>query len=187
MFVLLAGAVTAALLGVSDSSAATAAARVPERTVAPATSAAVAPVAPVAADSLVVVKSARRLTLFHRGVPVREYRVALGANPVGDKVRQGDRRTPEGLFRIAARNPESRFHLSLRVSYPDAAHRARAAALGVSPGGDIMLHGLPGRFASVGVRHTEFDWTEGCVAVTNAEIEEIWRLVPNGAAIEIKP
>ena len=141
----------------------------------------------VVADSLVLSKSQRKLALFYRGREVRTYDVALGKNPVGDKRRRGDGRTPEGLFHIDSRNPQSRYHLSLRISYPDAPHRAASAKLGVSPGGDIMIHGLPDAFAMVGALHRQQDWTEGCVAVTNDEIEEIWRAVPNGAPILIKP
>ena len=145
------------------------------------------PAAPLVADSIVVDKAQRKLTLYHRGSVVRTYLVALGEQPVGDKIRQGDKRTPEGLFRIEARNPQSRYHLALRISYPDAAHAARARALGVSPGGDIMIHGLPKRQAWVGAAHRDFDWTEGCIAVTNAEIEEIFSAVPVGTPIHIKP
>lgn len=103
------------------------------------------------ADSIVVEKSAHRLVLYREGALVRTYLVALGQQPVGDKVRKGDMRTPEGLFRIEARNPQSRYHLALRISYPGAAQRARARALGVSPGGDIMIHGLP---KAAGVRRS---------------------------------
>ena len=106
---------------------------------------------------------------------------------MGDKLRRGDARTPEGLFRIEGRNAFSKYHLSLRISYPDAAHRANAARLGVSPGGDVMIHGLPAQFATVGALHRQQDWTEGCVALTNSEIEEIWRAIPDGAPILIKP
>ena len=141
----------------------------------------------VIADSLVLDKSDRELTLFFRGVPVRRYSVALGKNPVGDKMGRGDGRTPEGLFYIESRNARSKFHLALRISYPDAAHRLIAARRGLSPGGDIMIHGLPAAFASVGALHRQQDWTEGCIAVTNEEIEEIWRAVPNGARILIRP
>ncbi len=143
--------------------------------------------APLAADRILVEKSRRRLTLIRNGVPVRTYQVALGQNPVGDKQRRGDMRTPEGVYRIEARVERSRFHLALRISYPDAAHLARARALGVSPGGDIMIHGLPNGQESVGAAHREYDWTEGCIAVTNEEIEEIWRAVPLGTVIEIRP
>ena len=139
------------------------------------------------ADSIVLDKSERTLTMYSRGVKVKEYDVALGKNPVGAKVRRGDGRTPEGLYYINAHNPASKYHLSLRLSYPNARDRANAARRGVTPGGDIMIHGLPTAFASVGALHRQQDWTEGCIAVTNDEIEEIWRAVPNGARILIKP
>jgi len=139
------------------------------------------------ADSIVVEKSQHRLSLYRRGTLLRSYLIALGQQPVGDKERIGDMRTPEGIFRIEARNPASRYHRALRISYPDSAHRARARARGVSPGGDIMIHGLPARQAWVGAAHRDFDWTEGCIAVTNAEIEEIWGAVPVGTPIQIKP
>ena len=143
--------------------------------------------APVAADSLVLTKSRRELVLYYRGNPVRIYYVALGLNPVGDKERIGDNRTPEGLFFIQGRNPNSRYHLSLRISYPDDRHRARAARLGVEPGGDIMIHGLPAEQAPFGAAHRDYDWTNGCIAVTNKEIEELWSVIRDGTPIQIKP
>ena len=172
---LLVGTVALTLVGHADSTRA-----VTKPTLTPTTTS-------VVADSIVVDKSKHRLSLYHRGALLRSYLVALGQQPVGDKVRIGDMRTPEGVFRIAARNPESRYHRALRISYPDAAHRARAQKLGVSPGGDIMIHGLPARQAWVGAAHRDFDWTEGCIAVTNQEIEEIWSAVPVGTPIQIKP
>lgn len=143
--------------------------------------------APTIADSIVVYKRERTLTLFYRGVPIRSYFVALGSKPVGDKIQAGDRRTPEGLFRINAHNPASKYHLALRISYPDDAHRARAAALGVDPGGDIMIHGLSPEYSAAGKQHLQNDWTNGCVALSNQEIEEIWRAVPDGTPVQIKP
>lgn len=143
--------------------------------------------APSIADSIVVYKKERTLTLFYRGVPVKSYFVALGAKPVGDKERAGDHKTPEGLFHINAHNPASKYHLALRISYPDDAHRARAAALGVDPGGDIMIHGLPPEFSEAGKDHRQNDWTNGCVALSNPEIEELWRAVPDGTPVQIKP
>ena len=143
--------------------------------------------APVAADSLVLMKSRRELVVYYHGDPVRTYYVALGRNPVGDKERIGDNRTPEGLFFIQGRNPNSRYHLSLRISYPDATHRARAARLGVEPGGDIMIHGLPAEQAAFGAAHRDYDWTNGCIAVTNKEIEELWSVIRDGTPIQIKP
>jgi murein L,D-transpeptidase YafK len=143
--------------------------------------------APAFADSLVLDKSERRLMLFAHGALVKQYLVALGRNPVGDKLSRGDGRTPEGLFTIEGHNPQSKYHLALRISYPDATHRALAKRRGVAAGGDIMIHGLPDAFASVGALHRQQDWTEGCVALTNEEIEEIWRAVPDGARILIRP
>jgi murein L,D-transpeptidase YafK len=138
------------------------------------------------ADSLVVEKLAHRLTLYYHGARVRTYLVALG-DPSGDKERLGDRRTPNGLFHIDYRNPQSRFHLALHISYPDARHAARARAAGFAAGGDLMIHGLPNGQGDVGESHRQDDWTNGCVAVTDQEIEEIWRAVPIGTPIEIKP
>jgi murein L,D-transpeptidase YafK len=139
------------------------------------------------ADSIVVEKGHRTLTLYDRGAPVRIYFVALGNHPTGAKAAQGDGRTPEGMYYIAGHNPESKYHLSLLVSYPNDQDVARARARGVPTGGDIMIHGLPDRFASYGALHRQWDWTEGCIAVTNDEIEEIWSAVPDGAIIQIKP
>ena len=143
--------------------------------------------APVFADSMVLDKSERRLSLFAHGILVKEYLVALGKNPVGDKHSRGDGRTPEGVFTIEGHNPQSKYHLALRISYPDAAHLSAARRRGVAPGGDIMIHGLPDAFASVGALHRQQDWTEGCIALTNDEIEQIYRAVPNGARILIRP
>jgi lipoprotein-anchoring transpeptidase ErfK/SrfK len=142
---------------------------------------------PAAADSIVVYKRERTLILYNRGVPVKTYFIALGSQPVGDKQRKGDQRTPEGLFYINAHNPASKFHLALRISYPSDAHRARAASLGVDPGGDIMIHGLPKDFSEAGKAQSQNDWTNGCVAVSNQEIEEIWQAVPDGTPVQIKP
>lgn len=150
-------------------------------------------VVPVAApplalvDSIVVEKKARRLTLFSDGKPTRSFMVALGASPVGDKLRAGDHRTPEGLFYIDSRQPNSKYHLALHISYPDAAHRARSESLGAEPGGDIMIHGLPNGLGSAGAAHRLNDWTNGCVALTDEEIEQIWSVVPIGTPVEIKP
>jgi lipoprotein-anchoring transpeptidase ErfK/SrfK len=142
---------------------------------------------PSIADSIVVYKRERTLTLFYRGVPQRSYFVALGSKPVGDKLQAGDKRTPEGLFHIDAHNPASKYHLALHISYPDAEHRARSQSLGFDPGGEIMIHGLPKEYSDVGKDHRLDDWTNGCVALTNQEIEEIWRAVPDGTPVQIKP
>ena len=138
-------------------------------------------------DSIVVEKRAHTLTLFRDGKPARTYLVALGGHPLGDKLSAGDKRTPEGLFYIDARQPNSKYHLALHISYPDVVHRARSQAAGVQPGGDIMIHGLPNGLGAAGASHRINDWTNGCVALTDEEIEQIWSVVPIGTPVEIKP
>jgi len=133
-------------------------------------------------DRVVVHKARRELLLLSGESVVRSYRIALGRDPVGHKQREGDGRTPEGRYTIDRRNPQSRYHLSLHLSYPDETDRARAHAQGVDPGGDIMIHGL-----KPGVDHPASDWTQGCIAVTDAEMDEIWTLVPDGVPVEILP
>lgn len=140
-----------------------------------------------AIDRIVVEKGARRMHLLDHGKTVRIYRIALGGNPQGHKEQEGDSRTPEGVYIIDARNPESRFHLSLRISYPNADDRRRAASRGVSPGGDIFIHGLPNGDGDAGRDYAGRDWTDGCIAVTNAEIREIWAMIKDGTPIEIRP
>lgn len=138
-----------------------------------------------AIDRIVVEKSQRRMALMSGGQVVRSYQIALGFAPEGDKQQQGDGRTPEGKYVIESRNASSSFHLSLKISYPDRADRAAAAARGVSPGGDIFIHGAPNGWVLPG--QPPGDWTRGCIAVTKSEIEEIWKLVPDGTPVEIKP
>ena len=145
------------------------------------------PAAKPLADKILIVKSTRTMTLYSGNKVLRTYKVALGTVPVGPKRVEGDHKTPEGIYTIDAKNPQSQFHLSLHISYPDAADRERARKLGAKPGGAIMIHGLPPRFAYLGALHRKVDWTDGCVAVTNAEIEEIWKLVPVGTRVEIRP
>ena len=139
------------------------------------------------ADKVLIEKKERRLTLLSRGEVIKSYRIALGANPVGPKERQGDNKTPEGTYIIESRNGNSAYHLSLRISYPNEMDRLRAKELGVSPGGDIMIHGLKNGFSWVGASHSNTDWTNGCIAVTDEEMEEIYKLVPNGTIVEIRP
>lgn len=139
------------------------------------------------ADKIVVYKSIRRMELWRGEGLLRQYRIALGANPVGHKQQQGDERTPEGDYVIDWRNPNSIAHLSLHISYPNAQDRARAAAAGVSPGGDIMIHGVANGWERYGWILRFFDWTDGCIAVTNSQMREIWTLVPNGTPITILP
>lgn len=136
-------------------------------------------------DRIVVEKAARRLTLWQDGKVVRRYPVALGFAPAGDKQRQGDGKTPEGSFRIDRRNDRSKFHLSLGLDYPQAEDRRRAKAGGYDPGGDIMLHGQPSTMP-VGMI-AKGDWTAGCIALTNAQIDEIWRVTQIGTVVEVRP
>ena len=136
-------------------------------------------------DRIVVEKSARRMQLMQDDRVVRSYSIALGFAPDGDKDRQGDGKTPEGEFRIDRRNDESAFHLSLGLDYPRPEDRARAAAGGYSPGGDIFIHGQP-NILSEGFK-LRGDWTAGCIAVTNSEMREIWAVTPIGTLVEIRP
>jgi len=139
------------------------------------------------ADKVLIEKRARRLTLLSMGEVIKTYKIALGENPVGPKERRGDNKTPEGTYIIDSRNRDSDYHLSLHISYPNEKDKMRAKALGVSPGGDIMIHGVKNGLTWVGASQAEIDWTKGCIAVTSEEMEEIYKLVPNGAIIEIRP
>lgn len=137
------------------------------------------------ADFLLVDKSDRTLALFGGGVLLKTYYgLQFGGAPVGHKHFQGDERTPEGRYTIDARNPNSAYYLSLRISYPNAQDRAFAAARGRSPGGDIFLHGQPNGLFSGRVPG---DWTDGCIAFSNREMEELWDAVADGTVIEIRP
>jgi len=139
------------------------------------------------ADKVVVIKSERLMILLKDGEIIKSYKVALGRNPEGRKMRQGDDKTPEGLYYLDRRNGNSRFYRSLHISYPNADDIRYARAHGISPGRDIMIHGLPNGYGDVGKWHRTYDWTKGCIAVTNSEIDEIWTLVPNGTPIDIEP
>jgi murein L,D-transpeptidase YafK len=137
------------------------------------------------ADRVLVDKSDRALMLFADGKAIRTYRgIQLGDAPEGHKRFEGDERTPEGRYTIDARNPASAYHLSLRISYPNAADRSFARQRGRAPGGDIFIHGQPNWLLA---GRLPGDWTDGCIALTNAEIEEVWRAVPDGTPIEIRP
>lgn len=127
------------------------------------------------------------MTLLSGSKVLKTYKVALGSVPVGPKRVEGDHKTPEGNYVIDEKNAYSQFHLSLHISYPSAADQERARRLGQPPGGAIMIHGLPKPFAYLGPLHRQTDWTDGCIAVTNTEIEEIWKLVPVGTMVEIRP
>ncbi len=138
-------------------------------------------------DRIVVNKSKREMLLLRDDKVIRRYRIGLGQSPIGPKQRQGDSKTPEGLYTISGHNPASAYHLALRISYPSPADVERARNAGEDPGGDIMIHGLPNGEPASGKPTRMTDWTVGCIAVTNEEIEEIWRLVPDGTPIQINP
>src|SRR5271165_6222846 len=135
---------------------------------------------PAKIDQVLVLKSERTLQLLSQGKVMRTYKVALGGVPVGAKERQGDHKTPEGHYVLDRRNPNSKFYKSIHVSYPNEQDRQRAAQRGVPPGGDIMDHGLPNGFGWLRSLHREHDWTNGCIAVTDQEMDEIWKLVADG-------
>jgi murein L,D-transpeptidase YafK len=139
------------------------------------------------ADRVIVIKKERTLTLMNHGKTLKTYKVALGGDPIGAKARQGDHKTPEGVYILDKRNAQSRFYKSIHISYPDTRDIVQARKLRISPGGDVYVHGLPNGYKWVGASLRLKDWTDGCIAVTDEEIDEIWRLVPNGTPIEIRP
>jgi murein L,D-transpeptidase YafK len=139
------------------------------------------------ADRVVVLKRARTLQLLSQGRVIETFRVALGGNPVGPKARQGDHKTPEGVYVLNFRNAHSQFYKSIHISYPNEHDRAEARKSGVSAGGDVFVHGLPNGYRAIGAAHRLRDWTDGCIAVTDEEIDEIWASVSDGTPIEIKP
>lgn len=139
------------------------------------------------ADRVVVFKAQRRLQLMKDGVTLREMDIALGLAPTGHKIQSGDSRTPEGEYVLDMRNPDSDFFLSIHVSYPNSADLARAAALGVDAGGQIMIHGLPNSMRFEEASYSGWDWTDGCIAVSNADMIDIWLMTPDMTPIEIRP
>jgi len=139
------------------------------------------------ADRVVVLKKDRTLELVSHGRVIRTYKVALGGDPIGPKTRQGDHKTPEGVYVLDFRNAHSQFYKSIHISYPSEHDRVLARQKGVSPGGDVFVHGLPNGYGAIGAAHRLRDWTDGCIAVTNEEIDEIWKAVPDGTQIEIRP
>jgi murein L,D-transpeptidase YafK len=139
------------------------------------------------ADRIVVFKAARVLELRSGGTVLKRYPIALGRRPKGTKVRRGDGRTPEGIYVVDGRNPDSAYHRSLHLSYPNERDLVRARAVGARPGQDIFIHGMPEWYGPYDpVRFTR-DWTEGCIAVGNTAIEQIWAAVDDGTAVEIRP
>jgi murein L,D-transpeptidase YafK len=142
---------------------------------------------PPSVDRVVVHKADRRLFLMHGDTVVRSYKVALGLNPIGTKERSGDFRTPEGSYRLVRRNPRSDFFLSMQVSYPNAADLKHARRNHWDTGGSIMIHGLPNQLKHDPSYYESVDWTDGCIAVSNSDMLEIWLLTPDNAPIEILP
>lgn len=139
------------------------------------------------ADRVVVEKESRKLHLMRNGEPFRTFDIALGMVPVGDKEQEGDFKTPEGKYRLDARNPDSDYFLSIHISYPDATDRREAATKGVDPGGQIMIHGQPNVPSYSAAYYATSDWTNGCIAVSNSDMIDIWLMTPNDVPIEILP
>lgn len=139
------------------------------------------------ADRVIVMKKERTLTLMSGDKVLKIYKIALGSDPIGPKRIEGDHKTPEGSYILDRRNAKSKYYRSIHISYPSEEDRERARKLGVSPGGDVMVHGLPNGFGWLGATHRTQDWTDGCIAVTDQEIDEIWNAVADGTPIEIKP
>lgn len=136
-------------------------------------------------DRILIEKSARRMTVWRDGRRLKTYEIALGFNPTGDKTRQGDGKTPEGIFRVNRRNDRSAYHLSLGIDYPQISHKERARVAGVDPGGDIFIHGQPNQRPDGEV--LKGDWTAGCIAVADAEIGEVFAATRIGTEVEIRP
>ncbi len=139
------------------------------------------------ADRVVVKKSERQLVLYQGDAPLRTYSICLGKNPVGHKRVAGDCRTPEGRYVLDWRNPQSRFFKSIHISYPNDEDKRRAQRLGRSPGGNIMIHGLPNKYRTAPELFEGIDWTDGCIAVSNDDMREIWQLIADKSVIEIYP
>ena len=136
------------------------------------------------ADKVLVLKAKRKLLLLNGGKVLKVYRVSLGGHPIGRKIREGDRKTPEGEYVLDWHNAKSDYYKSIHISYPNSEDTSHASKLGVPPGGDLFIHGQPNDYQGPGKKMG--DWTDGCIAVSNAEMDEIWRAVPDGTPIEIK-
>lgn len=137
-------------------------------------------------DKILVEKSKRKLTLYSNGLKVKTYTISLGRCPKGHKQFEGDKKTPEGIYYINDKNPQSAYHLNLGISYPNKKDVRFAEERGKSPGGAIKIHGLRNGLGFIGKFHRFFDWTLGCIALTNKEIEELYDKVSVGTIIEIK-
>lgn len=141
----------------------------------------------VPADRIVIIKHTRTMMLMRGDKVLKTYRISLGSAPVGPKERAGDHKTPEGDYAVDSKNAHSQFYRALHLSYPNATDRARARKLRVSPGGDVEIHGLGAKYGWIGASQRLYDWTDGCIAVTNQEIDEIFSMVRVGTPVEIKP
>ena len=139
------------------------------------------------ADSVVLLKGERKLVLMRGDQVLRVIRVALGRYPKGRKLRQGDAKTPEGSYTLDYKLKESSFYRAIHISYPNTRDITYARARGVDPGGQIMIHGLPNRMSAARVGHPTLDWTQGCIAVTNREMDILWKMIDAGTPIEIHP
>ena len=139
------------------------------------------------ADSVLVIKSEKRLYLMDKGERFASFPVTFGAEPVGHKQMQGDERTPEGHYTLTYKNPKSKFYKSIRISYPNAKDRENARRLGVDPGGDIMIHGLGKGWEWAASLAPFFSWTNGCIALSNRDMDQVWEAVDSGTSIEIRP
>jgi murein L,D-transpeptidase YafK len=148
---------------------------------------ALADIDPDQADKVVVLKGERELYLMHDGRPFKRYEISLGWAPVGHKFMEGDGRTPEGLYTLDYKNEDSEFYRSIHISYPNAQDRRRARAAGVDPGHSIVVHGLGPEMAFLGKTHRAADWTNGCIALTNQEMDEIWSYIDPPVPIDIRP
>ena len=153
----------------------------------PATSTELSPVSDAVVDRIVIEKSKRTMTLLKQGSEVRTYKVALGRNPIGPKIQKGDQKTPEGLYYVDYKVHKSVYHRALHLNYPNQDDIERARSLGVTPGNSIMIHGMKEDKLWMGDVQYLFDWTNGCIALTNREIEEVWVLVPEWTPVEIRP
>lgn len=138
-------------------------------------------------NRIVIEKGKRTLTLMDGAKIVKNYEVALGGEPIGAKDRQGDHKTPEGIYKVDAKKANSQFYKALHISYPNQTDREQARKLGVSPGGDVEIHGLGAKWGWIGAKHRLTDWTDGCVAVTNEEIDEIYPQIKVGTPVEVRP
>ena len=139
------------------------------------------------ADRVLVEKGKRQLHLLKNGIPFRTFKIALGLAPEGDKEQEGDQKTPEGLYMLDARNPDSDYFLSIHISYPNRNDRVAARAKGLDPGGAIMIHGQPNVPSFSQAYYAREDWTNGCIAVSNSDMIDIWLMTPDSVPIEIVP